>query len=657
MHPKLSLILSLLLFNISSFAQQGTLKNGDSKTQDLLDIEKTTKVIDLTDRDNRDFPFFNSETGKELDQGQVTHNRPAPAVISSNKVTANPPTSLLGIDSMIPGPNTVPASDTVAINNDGTILHAVNHQIYITNRSNPAPTTSGLVLSTFFLPAQPINRPVGPKALFIQPNATNTSKGFVVAATERRTLGSALYLAFSKVPNPTTAASDWSFHKYTNADLNLDPTDLINSALIGLRDNDGKRELIVVIDVLDSFTFFKGSTVIQMDAEQGLAGNISPAFEAYQTVTNTEVLFPTTAGNGSAFAHTVNGENRYYLFGSKKFGATSGNIALYYLRGDINSTTNPGSIVSVGDLTVTSGTASNYDPAQNPLQNGSLPQLQVEGVGLDIRSAYSQIDDEDGTVHLIFALNTNEGPLSNNSAIYYGDINLDPANYLANSTYKTQVVSGGTTEYYAFPSVVYAGCKTNSEIASFVFYLKSGNTPGAGWPSNEMRVVDSSISTAVPLAVGTERIQYLSTTGTPAIWGFFTGGAPVPGIPGEAIFAGSSGNDPDPSFFWGRSNIEIANYSPCNFIINVDEGTPTESIQSVYPNPSLFGNDVKVQFSSNLQIQKMRVFDMTGKVVAEKGSFEGSEVIISTSNFSQGTYTVNFEMENGNALVEKFIIQ
>lgn len=109
------------------------------------------------------------------------------------------------------------------------------------------------------------------------------------------------------------------------------------------------------------------------------------------------------------------------------------------------------------------------------------------------------------------------------------------------------------------------------------------------------------------------------------------------------------------------NNGDILDYGAQDFLVSINNPDGNGQVLSnknlknaniyVYPNPTSDILNIKME---NPSLINLSIFDIYGKKVCEKTKVTQTEVQLSTSNFSQGVYFLNIEVE-GKEFVKKFI--
>jgi hypothetical protein len=101
---------------------------------------------------------------------------------------------------------------------------------------------------------------------------------------------------------------------------------------------------------------------------------------------------------------------------------------------------------------------------------------------------------------------------------------------------------------------------------------------------------------------------------------------------------------------------------PCDFITGINELTKANLGLRVFPNPA--SGVVNVSVSENVKVEKVRVYEDSGRVVLEKywnqspqpPSPMGSSISLDVSNLSPGMYLLEVETKDGFREVKRFLI-
>lgn len=114
-----------------------------------------------------------------------------------------------------------------------------------------------------------------------------------------------------------------------------------------------------------------------------------------------------------------------------------------------------------------------------------------------------------------------------------------------------------------------------------------------------------------------------------------------------------SGNDISNNDIGGTICSQLSTSAKRSLNIN-DQAAENLALQ-VYPNPAKDNLIIEAQEKENLA--KVRIIDMTGRLVLEKGQLGDNEVEMDIENLSKGAYTVHVTMENGQPNEQKLLKQ
>ena len=153
-----------------------------------------------------------------------------------------------------------------------------------------------------------------------------------------------------------------------------------------------------------------------------------------------------------------------------------------------------------------------------------------------------------------------------------------------------------------------------------------------------------------PQVIITQQTNVLSTTATGAAYQWYLDGVALNNETGSTVTATQSGN----------YSLQVTDANGCSgmsntvtVVINGIEELKANMF-SVYPNPNATGN-LQITTGSNLIGAKLKVFDVTGKMVLQSLIFN-VQSSISTSQFSKGVYTICVET-NSILFRKKFVIE
>ncbi|QSS97421.1 reprolysin-like metallopeptidase [Psychroflexus sp. ALD_RP9] len=377
-------------------------------------------------------------------------------------------------------------------------------------------------------------------------------------------------------------------------------------------------------------------------------GNNRTEFTAYEPGSGQTIMAyagicaPNVANNSVPYFHfaSINQISNFVSFGSGSFCVNS----------QVINNTAP-QIEAVNNYTIPKSTPFKYSASATDLENDNLTYT------------WEQFDNEISTQPPL-AFSTG-GPNfkylspSEDSFRYFPDLNT----VLANENSTTWEVLPNVTRNMTFVVTVrdnnMSGGQVSTELSNLTisdagpFEVTSQNTNSLSYTGNSNIEITWDVAGTNANNINTNEVNILLSTDG--------------GLTFDQILSENTPNDG--SEFVDIPNIDASNcrimIQPVNniyFAVNTSPFSITKDLSTndfqainfkMYPNPS--NSFVNLEFGTQLEKIQLKVFNIQGKLVAEKFYKTSSKVILNTEVFGNGVYLVKVEA-NGTSLIKKLLI-
>lgn len=519
----------------------------------------------------------------------------------------------------------IPNDNTVAINNDGLLISAINSNIYMYD-VNADSLLKDISLNAFADTLDTISgHQYDPKVMY-DPSADR----FIVvhlAGASSDTLTN-IIVGFSQSSDPTGL---WNMYKIPGDPLQHD-TNWTDFPAIAVTDD----ELFITGNLLHYGgswqTSFDESVIWQIDKQKGYNGDNLDSRLWYDILYDNKPLrnlHPVPGGSAPA------GPNMY-LMSNRNFAVQNDTFFLLEVTGNMQNTAAQLNIMALtADFT--------YGAPPNALQPFNI-ELQTNDAR--VLGAFYQNDQ------IQFVGNTVD-TLNGQASIYHGIISAVSTNPSIHGNIFHDSLD------YGYPNISYTGVNTASEHAMISFNHSSADVFAGS--SAMFYEGNDHYSPRITLKQGTALINLLSGADR---WGDYTGSQPVYNHPGRVWVSSSYGYRKEIGMstrYVQATWISELSSQPDDSTTNVHRVNNVDDL-TVYPNPVAADHMVFVEFETDeMMYTHMGIFDMQGRKVKDLLSAYlepgHHDISFNTQNLPKGMYLFVIRSGNNEVLSKKLLVQ
>ncbi|RYD81628.1 MAG: T9SS type A sorting domain-containing protein, partial [Sphingobacteriales bacterium] len=457
--------------------------------------------------------------------------------------------------------NYTPPDNTIAVNNEGTVISAMNSNFRILSNTGKL-----LKTNTFF----DIFKTEFPafKQTFYDPKLiydSGSDRFIMVVLHGNKSDSSKIMIMFSKTKNPQDG---WNFYAL-NGDV-LGKTQWTDYPNIGVSNN----ELYITGNLFSNEQYYQEPFILQINKNDGYDGK-SLTFQAWNDIRDRTgnpsfTLVPVPYGQQGNYGPGI------YLVSNEQFNSNTMNV--FHITDDMSATNE-----RLQRTTITNPFS--YSVPQYTSQKGSTDLLNSG----DTRIKHAFYLDK--TIHYVYTtLNSN-----NNSSIVYCRMDVEKMQ----QDYRAFGVSG---QNYNYPSIASLGSNDKDKSVLIGFLSSSKDI----FP--EIRAVhcdnNFEFSTSIQVQTGNSSVNILKDN--VERWGDYTGMARRFSTT-AVLFSGCYGN-------LNRWTTRIAEIGLNSNKVGIQETSTEPTDINVYPNPAfnLFSVDFNIKEKSQISIQ---LYDIQGRLV------------------------------------------